>query len=363
MKTNLIWTTTFLFIFLFKSYSQTLRKQTEKTIFPFRSEVYMKRTIKGFDKPENFFPNTIMFDMTLFDKNFYKNIAKNNDYYKGIHSFERVVSSFKDSTSIYIITEKTVDAEYDDVHYEQWIKSTDFKGKAIDSLQIVFYYTAEGNNQRMLSTIPTKDRIEIEHSRFEWDLEKDDPNDLTKIKVINGYFKIKNGRFIFQNSLKLNVFFDGYGYNDIYSYLNTSCKELVKSTMADYNNDGINDVAYFFKKKDSNDCNKFTGSPLIICLADKHGLLQYPGVDLLVYNNSIIKINELKLINSEINLTIISEKTKTEYSVIGKIIKDNFNVLKITKNAPNSPLIFPNKKNPKVQNIVNFLNDYEKSIK
>jgi hypothetical protein len=138
---------------------------------------------------------------------------------------------------------------------------------------------------------------------------------------------------------------------------------VIKSTLADFNNDGINDIAYFLKKINPADCKEFDNSSLIICLADKHGLLQFDPSSILDWDNSSIQLNDLKVINSEINLTIMNKKTQVEYSVIGKLIKNDFKVLRITKNVPNSPLIFPNKKNQKVENIVYFLNDYEKSIK
>jgi hypothetical protein len=323
----------------------------------------MKRSIIGFDKLVNFFPNNITYNMSLFDKNYAKNIKKKWDYYNDIPSLERVITNFKDSTTKYIISEKLVQDDDSGFNYQQWIKSVDIKGRVIDSLQTVFYTSYDGIKQRMLSTISTNRRIEIEHKRLEWDLEKDDPNDLTKVKVIKGIFSIKNGRFIFQNSLKLGVFFNGYHYGDIYSNINNTCEKVIKSTLADFNNDGINDVAYFLKKINPEECKEFDNSSLIICLADKHGLLQFYPSSILDWDNSSIQLNDLKVINSEINLTIMNKKTQVEYSVIGKLIKNDFKVLRITKNVPNSPLIFPNKKNQKVENIVYFLNDYEKSIK
>jgi hypothetical protein len=349
MKNSISITLLIILLSVCQSFSQ---KSMSELKLPYNSlntmEKYLNKNLL-----KNMFPDN--FEVT--------NFLYNKKYYSIKEGGNLIIGAFNYQSIKYIIYLRFPRDDYTNRVYEEWIKSVDIKGRVIDSLQTVFYTSYDGIEQRMLSTIPTYDRIEIEHRRLEWDLEKDDPNDLSKVKVFNGIFKIKNGRFIFENSLKLNVFFSGYYYGDIYSNINKTCQKVIKSTMADFNNDGINDVAYFLKKINPADCKEFDNSSLIICLADKHGLLQFDPSSILDWDNSSIQLNDLKVINSEINLTIMNKKTQVEYSVIGKLIKNDFKVLRITKNVPNSPLIFPNKKNQKVENIVYFLNDYEKSIK
>lgn len=194
------------------------------------------------------------------------------------NNFSKEIGSFVDNSICYTTYLKVTEDDYGSFVYEQWIKSKNNKGIKIDSLQLVIYTSYDGIQQRMFSKIVTSDRIEFEHQRLEWDLEKDDPNDLTKVKKIQGNFLIKEGKFIYKNALKNPVFIEGNSFGDLFSHLDKDCFSILKQQLLDINMDGIQDAIYFLKAKNRL-CNNGKKTDLAICLADNHGLFTFKGTE------------------------------------------------------------------------------------
>jgi hypothetical protein len=297
--------------------------------FPYSSEKEAKEIIFGYNKEGNFFPNEIDFDISKFDNNYKYNISKKWDYYNKIYYLSRNIGHFKDSKYVFSISSVLKNDDYGQYVYEQWIKSFNEKNEVIDSLQIVYYTAYTGIHQRMNSVIVSPEKIEIEHFRLEWEPEKDDPNDLSKIKTIKGEFLIKDGRFIFQNSSKLGVFFNDFNYGDIYSNISKECEFVSKSKFVDINGDGVLDAIYFLKRKKNGECTDFLKSNLALCLGERHGLLKWTGTEHFEWDNPIFQMEDIKVINSDIVLTLKSKKSSKSYSAVSKYGKKRMEVYQI----------------------------------
>lgn len=339
MKNNFFLINLFLLLISISACSQN-KDLAKKITFPYSSEKEVKEIILQYNDTGNFFPNEIDFDISKFDENYKYNISKKWDYYNYIKYLSRKIGYFEDLRFTYNISSVLKNDDYGQFVYQQWIKSFNEKDELIDSLQIVHYTAYTGIYQRMNSVIISPLKIEIEHHRLEWEPEIDDPDDLTRVKTIKGEFLIKEGHFVFQNSSKLGVFFDGYNYGDIYSNINKECEIVSRSKFLDINNDGILDAIYFMKRNKKGACNDFLESNLAICFGDSHGLLKWTSKEHFEWDNPIFTLEDININGTDIVLTLKSKKYKKSYSIFTKNNKNKLEVYQIIETK--SPIILWN---------------------
>ena len=280
---------------------------------PYSTDSISNLAIKNYYLKENFFPNDNGKNVGFFDKNFSQNMKIPNFYNNHPIIPKRDIGYFKYEGFSYFISAKCVWGDWDELIYEQWIKSFNTDGHVIDSLQLVFYTSTDGSKRRMTSKIVSPEKIEIEHHHLQWDPGVDDP-DVQKIKTIKGDFKIKDGRFIFQNDSDNAIFFDGYGYGDIYTEIG-SCYTIDKSINLDVDKNNLNDIIYVASSKNNPDKYCSERKEIFIGLADTHGLFQ-------------VEIREeIKFLNTDYTLTDISSYSNGLIFMVKKIDEEDATLL------------------------------------
>jgi hypothetical protein len=341
----------------------------EQITFPFYSINDMKESIDDFDKKERFFPYGAEYKIKLFDPNYDYNIKKDSSYYNKALFLEKKLGYFETPNynyQIYSVLNFTYDF-YENTHfypeYQQWIKSFGKDGIAIDSLQIVYYTSFEGDKQRIVSTILSKEKISTEFNILSWNFgEEDEPTykDYPKrLKTFKGEFIINNGHFIYKNSVLKPIFFDIYGWGDLHSNIDINCWVVENTQELDINNDGIKDAIFFLKNKESKQCGEEGKYDLLISMADKHGLYTFESTEGLDVQSDKIKITKyergLKIIIADKNTDKL-EFYFQYHNFINEHLKNKFSLEKIEKEGL---IIKSNHKNEYIP-IRNIISDYLK---